>query len=43
MVTDDSDEYESDRTALQLMTAEAKIHDNFEIARANEETHYLNL
>ena len=28
-VTDDSGGYESDRVALQLITAEAEIHDNF--------------
>ena len=32
-VTDDSDGYESDRAALQLITAEAKIHDNFDTTR----------
>ena len=42
-VTDDSDGYESDRAALQLMTVEAEIHENFDIARPNEETDYLNL
>ena len=31
--TDDSDGYESDRAALQLMTTEADIHDNFDTAR----------
>ena len=30
MGTDDSDGYESDRAALQLMTTEAEIHDNFD-------------
>ena len=42
-VTDDSDGYESDRAALQLMTTEAEIHDNFDTTRLNEETDYLNL
>ena len=42
-VRDDSDRYESEGAVLQLMTAEAEIHDNFDIARANEETNYLNL
>ena len=43
VITDDSDWYESDRAALQLMTVEAEIHENFDIARPNEETSYLNL
>ena len=34
-VTDDSDSYESDRAALQLITAEAEIHDNFNATRLN--------
>ena len=42
-VTDDSDGYESDRAALQLITAEAEIHDNFDAARLNEEQDYFNL
>ena len=41
--TDDSDEYESDRSALKLMTTEAEIHDNFDTTRLNEEADYLNL
>ena len=41
--TDDSDGYESDRAALQLMTTEAEIHDNFDTARLAEESDYLNL
>ena len=41
--TDDSDEYESGRAALQLMTTEAEIHDNFDTTRFIEETDYLNL
>ena len=41
-VTDDSDGYESDRVALQLMTAEAEIYDNFDTTRLNEEPDYLN-
>ena len=36
-------EYESDRAALQLMTTEAEIHDNFDTTRLHEETDYLNL
>ena len=43
MGTDDSDGYESDRAALQLMTTEAEIHDNFNTARLSEEADYLNL
>ena len=43
MGTDDSDGYESDRAALQLMTTEAEIHYNFDTARLNEEANYLNL
>ena len=42
-VTDDSDGYESDSVALQLMTTEAEIHDNFDTTRLNEEADYLNL
>ena len=40
-VTDDSDGYESDRVALQLITAEAEMH-NFDATRINEEHDYLN-
>ena len=36
-VTDDSDGYESDRAALQLITAEAEIHDNFDVTRLSNE------
>ena len=43
MGTDNSDGYESDRAALQLMTTEADIHDNFDTARLTEESEYLNL
>ena len=43
MGTDDSDGFESDRAALQLMTTEADIHDNFDTARLNKEADYLNL
>ena len=43
MGTDDSDGYESDRPALQLITTEGDIHDNFDTARLNEEADYLNL
>ena len=42
-VTDDSDGYESHRAALQLITAETEIHDNFDATRLNEEQDYLNL
>ena len=42
-VTDDSDGYESDRVALQLVTAEAEIHDNFDTTRLEEEQDYFNL
>ena len=42
-VTYDSDGYESDRAALQLITAEAEIHDNFDTTRLNGELDYLNL
>ena len=38
-----TDGYESDRAALQLMTAEAEIHDNFDTTELNEKTDYLNL
>ena len=41
-VTDDSEGYESDRAALQLITAEAEMH-NFDATRLNEEQDYLNL
>ena len=41
--TDDSGGYESDRDALQLMTTDSEIHDNFDTTRLNEETDYLNL
>ena len=41
--TDDSDGYESDSTALQLMTTKAEIHDNFNTTGLNEESDYLNL
>ena len=41
--SDDSDGYESDRAVLQLMTAEADVHDNFDTARLTEESDYLNL
>ena len=43
MSTDDSDGYESDRAALQLMTTKAEVHDNFDTARLTEEADYLNL
>ena len=40
-VTDDSDGCEADRAALQLITAEAEIHDNFDVMRLNEIQDYL--
>ena len=40
---DDSDQYESDKAALQFMTTEAEIHDKFDTAGPNEETDYLNI
>ena len=43
MGTDDSDGYESDRAALQPMTTEANVHDNFGTTRQTEESDYLNL
>ena len=43
VVADDSDGYESDTVALQLMTAEAEIHDNFDTTRLDKEQDYLNL
>ena len=43
MGIDDSDVYESDRAALQLMTTEAEIHDNCDTARLTEETDYFKL
>ena len=42
-VTDYSDGYESDRTALQLITTDAEIHQNSEGTRPIEEQDYLNL
>ena len=42
-VTDDSDCYESDRAALQLITAEAEIHHNSDATRLSKEQDYLNL
>ena len=38
--TDDSDGYESDRPALQLMTTETEIPDSFDTTRLNKETDY---
>ena len=43
MGTDDSDGYESDRAALQLMTTEADIHENCDTVRLTKESDYLNL
>ena len=42
-VMDDSDSYESDRAALQLITTDAEIHQNYEGTRLIEEQDYLNL
>ena len=42
-VTDDSDSYESDRAALQLITIDAEIHQNYEGTRPIEEQDHLNL
>ena len=42
-VTDDSDGYESDRAALQLITTDAEIHQNYEEIRPIEEQDHLNL
>ena len=42
-VTDDSDGYESDRAAIQLITVEAEIHENLDGTRLNEEHDYLNI
>ena len=42
-VTHDLHGYEPDRAALQLITAEAEIHDNFDATRLNEEHDHLNL
>ena len=39
-VTDDSDGYESDRVALQLITAEPEMH-NFDATRQNEGTQII--
>ena len=41
-VTDDSDGYELNRATLQLITAEAEMH-NFDATRLNKEQDYLNL
>ena len=38
-----SDNYESDRAALQLITADAEIHQNSQGTRSTEEQGYLNL
>ena len=40
---DDSDGYESDSAALQLMTTDVEAHDNCDIARFKEEADHLNL
>ena len=42
-LADDSDRYESDTVALQLMTAETENQENFDTTRLNEEQDYLNL
>ena len=43
MGINDSDEYESDSEALQLMTTDIKAHDNYDIATFTEEVDHLNL
>ena len=40
---DDSDGYESDSAALQLMTTEVETHENFDTTRVIEEADHLNL
>ena len=42
-VMDDLDGYESDRAALQLITAEAEIHENSDVTKLKEDQDYLNL
>ena len=42
-VMDDSDGYESNRAALQLITTDAEIHQNYEGTRPIEEQGHLNL
>ena len=41
--TDDSDGYESDSAALQLMTTDIETHDSYDIARVTGEAEHLNL
>ena len=41
--TGDSDEYESESTALQLMTRQMETHESFDTTRMIEEAHHLNL
>ena len=41
--TNDSDGYESDSAALQLMTTDIEAHDDYDIARFTEEVDHLNL
>ena len=43
MGTDNSDDYESDRAVLQLITTKAEIHDNFDTTRLTEESDFLTL
>ena len=40
---DDSDGYESDSAALQLMATDVEAHDKYDIARFTEEVDHLNL
>ena len=40
---DDSDGYQSDSAALQLMTTDVEVHDNYDAARFTEEVDHLNL
>ena len=42
-VTDDSDSYESDRAALELVTTDAEVHQNYGGTRPIEEQDHLNL
>ena len=39
----DSDGYESDRAAVQLMTTEVEAHDNYDTTRFTDEVDHLNL
>ena len=41
--TDDSDGYESDRAALELITTDTETHQNYEETRPIDEQDHLNL